>query len=271
MNQWASKQKGFTIVELLIVVVVIAILAAITIVSYNGIRERAVTSQVQSALSQANKSVNAYAITNMSNYPETLEAAGVPTSGSVTLQYTYDNTVTPRTYEITASNGVTGSIVYYLSSTQSTMVSGIAPGHNLLAWSEPSASTAPVMPSSGVAIDTTTFKSAPASTRLGPGATARSLRANPYTGQIGQRVTVSFSIKSDANWDGLSNNSKVRFVDSGGAGLQKTCPYEGVKLDWTQFSCYFAFNATTQSVNITLGNDGATGSIWFDDISVSVK
>ena len=34
-------QKGFTIVELLIVVVVIAILAAITIVSYNGITARA--------------------------------------------------------------------------------------------------------------------------------------------------------------------------------------------------------------------------------------
>jgi prepilin-type N-terminal cleavage/methylation domain-containing protein len=38
--QWA-KQTGFTIVELLIVVVVIAILAAITLVSFNGITERA--------------------------------------------------------------------------------------------------------------------------------------------------------------------------------------------------------------------------------------
>lgn len=36
-----NKQPGFTIVELLIVVVVIAILAAITIVSYNGIKNRA--------------------------------------------------------------------------------------------------------------------------------------------------------------------------------------------------------------------------------------
>lgn len=39
---WA-KQKGFTIVELLIVIVVIGILAAITIVSYNGITARANT------------------------------------------------------------------------------------------------------------------------------------------------------------------------------------------------------------------------------------
>jgi len=36
---------GFTIVELLIVVVVIAILAAITIVSFNGIQERAATTK----------------------------------------------------------------------------------------------------------------------------------------------------------------------------------------------------------------------------------
>ena len=35
MNQ--VKQRGFTIVELLIVIVVIGILAAITIVAYNGI------------------------------------------------------------------------------------------------------------------------------------------------------------------------------------------------------------------------------------------
>lgn len=39
-----ARTNGFTIVELLIVVVVIAILAAITIVSYNGISDRAKTS-----------------------------------------------------------------------------------------------------------------------------------------------------------------------------------------------------------------------------------
>lgn len=42
-----QNSKGFTIVELLIVVVVIAILAAITIVSFNGIQSRAHDSAVQ--------------------------------------------------------------------------------------------------------------------------------------------------------------------------------------------------------------------------------
>ena len=36
-----KKQKGFTIIELLIVIVVIGILAAITIVAYNGVQNRA--------------------------------------------------------------------------------------------------------------------------------------------------------------------------------------------------------------------------------------
>ena len=39
--QSGQKQKGFTIVELLIVIVVIGILAAISIVAYNGVQERA--------------------------------------------------------------------------------------------------------------------------------------------------------------------------------------------------------------------------------------
>jgi len=46
----AKNRQGFTIVELLIVVVVIAILAAITIVSYNGIQTRAKVSVVQNDL-----------------------------------------------------------------------------------------------------------------------------------------------------------------------------------------------------------------------------
>lgn len=45
-KEWASTKstRGFTIIELLIVVVVIAILAVITIVSYNGVTQRAKTS-----------------------------------------------------------------------------------------------------------------------------------------------------------------------------------------------------------------------------------
>lgn len=53
---------GFTIVELLIVIVVIAILAAISIIAYNGIQDRANNAIVQSDLQQAAKKLLQYKI-----------------------------------------------------------------------------------------------------------------------------------------------------------------------------------------------------------------
>jgi prepilin-type N-terminal cleavage/methylation domain-containing protein len=56
---WAKKQTGFTIVELLIVIVVIGILAAITIVAYNGIQDRARTAQINADMQSLDKATRA--------------------------------------------------------------------------------------------------------------------------------------------------------------------------------------------------------------------
>ena len=118
--------RGFTIVELLIVVVIIAILAAITIVAYNGIQQRARASAASSALSQAAKKLELYKVDN-SAYPTStnLASAGITNANDTTYQYTSDGT----TYCLTATNV---TISYYLNSTTtSSPTAGGCPGHGV--------------------------------------------------------------------------------------------------------------------------------------------
>lgn len=79
--------KGFTIVELLIVIVVIAILAAISIVAYNGIQARANSVAVQNDLSMLSKRFELFYIDN-DRYPNSvsdLESLKVSLSKSAYL------------------------------------------------------------------------------------------------------------------------------------------------------------------------------------------
>ena len=52
--------KGFTIVELLIVIVVIAVLASVTVVAYNGIQTRAKNTAIISRANQWYKLLKLY-------------------------------------------------------------------------------------------------------------------------------------------------------------------------------------------------------------------
>lgn len=61
-------KQGFTIVELLIVIVVIGILAAITIVAYNGIQAKARNTQLLSAMDTYEKALRQHKILN-GHYP----------------------------------------------------------------------------------------------------------------------------------------------------------------------------------------------------------
>jgi prepilin-type N-terminal cleavage/methylation domain-containing protein len=68
-----TKQTGFTIVELLIVIVVIGILAAITIVAYNGIQNKGRNLRMVAAATQTYKAISQYII----------DTGAYPTSTSV--------------------------------------------------------------------------------------------------------------------------------------------------------------------------------------------
>ncbi len=110
------KGSGFTIVELLVVIVVIGILASITIVSYTNITQRASTATLQSDLSNAAQQIKIFQATSPSNnYPtaNSCPNAGateicIKTSGSnsiiTTNGYTVNNSANPKYFSIIANN-----------------------------------------------------------------------------------------------------------------------------------------------------------------------
>ncbi|MAU34120.1 hypothetical protein CL689_01425 [Candidatus Saccharibacteria bacterium] len=89
MKRVAQSRLGFTIVELLIVIVVIAILAAITIVAYNGIQQSARLATVQSDLTNNAKLLETVKTSSASEqYPANQAAANLRPSQGTTLVYT---------------------------------------------------------------------------------------------------------------------------------------------------------------------------------------
>lgn len=131
------KQTGFTIVELLIVIVVIGILAAITIVAYNGIQNRASTATMHSDLSSSAKQMNLALVDSTSETYPTALPVGVKASQGVVLQLTQTasnktfcvNAYRSSPYTVASFDSVSGKIRDYLCAgvTIGSAVGGTAP------------------------------------------------------------------------------------------------------------------------------------------------
>lgn len=125
--KWAQKQPGFTIVELLIVVVVIAILAAITIVAYNGITNNSKASALQSELSQVSKALEAKKVAGGTDtYPSDINDVG-DTSDKLTYHYNDRS----NTYCIDAKDG---DLEYSVRGTTLKVEEGPCIEHGLALW-----------------------------------------------------------------------------------------------------------------------------------------
>jgi prepilin-type N-terminal cleavage/methylation domain-containing protein len=120
-----AEKNGFTIVELLIVIVVIGILAALTLVTYKNVSSRAITSSLLSDLAQNQQLLQSVAVQNSDQYPTSQTSAsysGVKSNYN-TLTYRW---VGGNNYCLQGSNTAIPS-TYYVTNTSSTPQTGTCP------------------------------------------------------------------------------------------------------------------------------------------------
>jgi len=127
----STTRAGFTIVELLIVIVVIAILAAIAIVAYTGIQVRAGSAVLKSDLAHAARQLGlAYASEEL--FPgedgATTDGDSLSKSEGTSFQYTRSNN--GAAYCLTATSNRNGVPAFMITHDNTTPREGTCPGHS---------------------------------------------------------------------------------------------------------------------------------------------
>ncbi len=131
----SKDESGFTLVELLVVMLIIGILAAIAIPSFFAQRDKATDSEAKSAARTAQTSIETYATDNGGSYaaatPADLETIE-PTLDATKLAVTSDT----DTYTVTATSDTTNtfSIARLVSGDTSLTCTGSSGGCNGGTW-----------------------------------------------------------------------------------------------------------------------------------------
>ena len=130
--QRVRTSAGFTIVELLVVVVVVGILAVIVIVGYGAVQRDAVITALKSDLRNAADMLKVSTTNDDGRYPATMEEAddgnGLKSSQGVTFQYTYNPV--DNSYCLSATSSMPGVPAFHVSSANNDKIEeGLCDGH----------------------------------------------------------------------------------------------------------------------------------------------
>jgi len=108
---------GFTIVELLVVIVIIGILAAITVVAYGGISQKAAIASVTSDLNNASKLLKIFNINN-GIYPTTISTNCSTNPNSITNECLKTTADTAYSYKVSS---ISNNKIFCLDATKSSI------------------------------------------------------------------------------------------------------------------------------------------------------
>ncbi|MES2630351.1 MAG: prepilin-type N-terminal cleavage/methylation domain-containing protein [Patescibacteria group bacterium] len=282
-----KKQSGFTIVELLIVVVVIAILAAITIAAYNGIQNRAKQSAAQAAVEQGVKKVALWQVDYPGQSPSFAQFTDlVGTSNISKYQYT------PGAGDVFCLTATESNTSYFASSTQTTPTAGACAGHgangsgvitNMVTNPSIEGSTATYgINAAAGSVDTSWFQNGTSSLRISPNIASNDTFANVGGDlnalrigmEAGKTYTASGTIRltgAQIGTIGGSARKLTAWYTVGGVHTQTSSAAAANAAGSTRLSVTFSVpaGATAAWLRLYNGASSGNGDVWWDSIMLT--